>query len=630
VANTLGLQQILRTQGIQWGDSGRSGLGDFHLWFDAGGTLYTDAVWNAQGGSASIAPDGATSGATGKGFVYTTGAGGGGNSRGGDFTINLGNGTGTKKGGSVNINNTTTAPESDVTPALFIQTAYTPSQAGSSVQCIQANLTTSGDATLVTGPSVAAIEMAHIYTATGVIGSSIIYGSESQMLLNHASGTVNTAVGFQANIRGTGAGTLTAGAGLRVAIGPFTGVVTTMNAVTLGPMDLSGAATGVTNYRGVIANDTYNTSGGSNTSGGFSCINILACVPSQGGHTSGTNNNIAFQGSITQPNSGGGVPGVGGTSNNTCYEANVPTAGGPGSGAGFTYNIGVHIKGNGNGGTQGAGFANDWALASVSTAPSIFVGRVGIGSTFSTATAPATNSTFHIVATKSIVSGAGAIWKGVNIAASTVTMTGTTNVTTATGFNLIEIAAPIISWGTANSVARSASLAILGPPGNGGSSAILTTVYSLDVQTGNVFLGGLITTYNNIPVGGNGIPSLVKVNRPAQQVNATVTLATYTVGAADGSFLISANVNVTVSTTVTMTVTCAYTDEANVARTLTIPFLLLSGVAVQSITTAQGNIAYESSVYHIRCKTGTTITIATAGTVTAVTYTGEGIIQQVA
>lgn len=123
----------------------------------------------------------------------------------------------------------------------------------------------------------------------------------------------------------------------------------------------------------------------------------------------------------------------------------------------------------------------------------------------------------------------------------------------------------------------------------------------------------------------------IKINRPAQQVNSTVTLATVTVpAAADGSFDISANINVTVSTTVTMTVTCTYTDETNTSRVLTIPFLILAGTWVVSITTAQGNIAYESPVLHIRAKANTTITIATAGTVTAVTYTGEGMITQIA
>ncbi len=76
--------------------------------------------------------------------------------------------------------------------------------------------------------------------------------------------------------------------------------------------------------------------------------------------------------------------------------------------------------------------------------------------------------------------------------------------------------------------------------------------------------------------------------------------------------------------------TLTYTDEANVSRVLTVPFFLLAGTLVASITTAQGNIAYESVPITIRAKASTAITLATAGTVTAVVYTCEGFIKQVA
>ncbi len=56
MSSPIGLQQILRTQGIQWGDSGRSGLGDFHMWFDGGGNLYTDALWSPQNGISALGP----------------------------------------------------------------------------------------------------------------------------------------------------------------------------------------------------------------------------------------------------------------------------------------------------------------------------------------------------------------------------------------------------------------------------------------------------------------------------------------------------------------------------------------------------------------------------------------------
>jgi hypothetical protein len=148
------------------------------------------------------------------------------------------------------------------------------------------------------------------------------------------------------------------------------------------------------------------------------------------------------------------------------------------------------------------------------------------------------------------------------------------------------------------------------------------------VGTGALAVEGLLARYQAVATAGWGLPAIYAAGRPAQQVNTTVTLASYVVGAADGSFEVSANINVTVSTTVAMTVTCTYTDEANVARTLTLQFSLLGGTWASSITTAQGNIPYESPVYHIRAKATTTISIQTAGTVTAVTYTGEAIIKQ--
>lgn len=111
MANPVGLQQILRTQGIQWGDSGRGG-GDFHLWFDAGGSLITDAAWNAQGGTNSVGLDGAASGVAGTGFAWTTGAGGGGNAASGSFNVTIGAATGSGTPGNFKV---TTAAASDRT-----------------------------------------------------------------------------------------------------------------------------------------------------------------------------------------------------------------------------------------------------------------------------------------------------------------------------------------------------------------------------------------------------------------------------------------------------------------------------------------------------------------------------------
>ncbi len=113
---------------------------------------------------------------------------------------------------------------------------------------------------------------------------------------------------------------------------------------------------------------------------------------------------------------------------------------------------------------------------------------------------------------------------------------------------------------------------------------------------------------------------------------AAQTLAAFTCPATDGSYEVSMNVLVTVSTLHAFTCECAYTDESNTARTLTLQFSSLAGAFVTSIANAAGAVPYEGCPLHIRCKASTTITLRTqaAGTYTTVTYNVEGIIRQLA
>lgn len=130
---------------------------------------------------------------------------------------------------------------------------------------------------------------------------------------------------------------------------------------------------------------------------------------------------------------------------------------------------------------------------------------------------------------------------------------------------------------------------------------------------------------------GFGVPS---VRRTARSVGATAAVASvvaYTVPAADGSFEVSANVLVTVATTHAFTVTVTYTDEGNTSRTLTLSFTLVAGGSlVTSVANANGTVPYMGVPQKIRAKGGTTITIATTGTFTTVTYNVEGTIVQTA
>jgi hypothetical protein len=150
--------------------------------------------------------------------------------------------------------------------------------------------------------------------------------------------------------------------------------------------------------------------------------------------------------------------------------------------------------------------------------------------------------------------------------------------------------------------------------------------------TGNLAVAGKMLTYNSIATAGLGVPAVYGSGRQTAQTGADSSVATYTVGAADGFFEVSAYVNVTAATNANFTVTCTYTDEGGTSRTLTFGFTQLSGATfLTAITNVTGVGPYESPVYRIHCKASTTITIASAagGTYTSVTYNIEGTIVQV-
>lgn len=148
--------------------------------------------------------------------------------------------------------------------------------------------------------------------------------------------------------------------------------------------------------------------------------------------------------------------------------------------------------------------------------------------------------------------------------------------------------------------------------------------------SGNFELFSKLTKYNNVATVSQGVPSIYGSGRSTAQTAAVASVATYTNAASDGSFIVSANANVTTSTTHNFTVTVAYTDETNTSRTLTLSFFALSGGApISSITNVTGAGPYEGCSAHIRVKASTAITIATTGTFTSVTYNVEGYITQI-
>lgn len=152
----------------------------------------------------------------------------------------------------------------------------------------------------------------------------------------------------------------------------------------------------------------------------------------------------------------------------------------------------------------------------------------------------------------------------------------------------------------------------------------------LDGQDGEDGWPGFTSSLTRSGLVGLSGPVIVAYGRAVAQAAAVASLVAYTVGASDSSFLINANVLVTTATLHAFTVECAYTDEGNTARVLSLPFSSLAGAIVTSIANGSGAVPYEGVPLHIRCKAATTITLRTqaAGVYTTIVYNIEGSIAQ--
>lgn len=151
--------------------------------------------------------------------------------------------------------------------------------------------------------------------------------------------------------------------------------------------------------------------------------------------------------------------------------------------------------------------------------------------------------------------------------------------------------------------------------------------YFTSSPTTDVELGYLSGTTSAVQTQLNTKPTVQSTNRSTAQTGAK-TLTAFTVGGSDASFLVSANVNVTTSTAFSFSVTCSYKDETNTTRVLTLTFSNLAATFLTTITNVLGAGPYEGVPLHIRAKAGSTITIASSGTFTTVTYNIEQFIQQ--
>lgn len=175
---------------------------------------------------------------------------------------------------------------------------------------------------------------------------------------------------------------------------------------------------------------------------------------------------------------------------------------------------------------------------------------------------------------------------------------------------------------TAYGIGSVTTASVVSANGFAGSVATATTTPAITLSTSVTgILKGNGTAISAAAAGADYLATSANARATAQ--TAAVTLATFTVPAADTTYLVSANVNVTASTAFSFGVTCTYTDETNTSRVLTLSFSNLAGTFLQTITNVLGAGAYEGIPLHIRAKASTTIIIQSTGTFTTVTYNLE-------
>ena len=93
--------------------------------------------------------------------------------------------------------------------------------------------------------------------------------------------------------------------------------------------------------------------------------------------------------------------------------------------------------------------------------------------------------------TTSKASAASAVCRALYLPAATQTISGSTNITTATGYNFIEVAQPTMSAGTALTITNAATLYIADQPAaSGAGPAAITNAYALWVDNGRARFDG--------------------------------------------------------------------------------------------------------------------------------------------
>lgn len=133
------------------------------------------------------------------------------------------------------------------------------------------------------------------------------------------------------------------------------------------------------------------------------------------------------------------------------------------------------------------------ASTTINGALAVTQGTTLNGATISNSSFSVANAPVSITPNQTIASAAGATWNGLTLPGSTATITGSTNITTSTGFNLVNISPPTLTASNALTVNNAATLYIgNAPSGAGAGPATITNPYGLWVDGGRSRFDGLV------------------------------------------------------------------------------------------------------------------------------------------
>jgi hypothetical protein len=126
-------------------------------------------------------------------------------------------------------------------------------------------------------------------------------------------------------------------------------------------------------------------------------------------------------------------------------------------------------------------------------------------------------------------------------------------------------------------------------------------------------------------VAGLFSPVVAASGRTVGASAALPSVAAFTIGASDASFLVSMNILITAWTAGTVSGVVTYTDEGGTARSLTLNFSAITGVLA---TTAGAAGAFEGVPLAIRVKAATVITCTTTVSIFTGVYNCEAYLTQ--